>query len=92
MSTNFGKTGAQPEMGKQPDQTPHLQMNLRDSITDSQTTAESKADIYTTTPWAKRTELSKPAAPSESASGDPAAGKANSSLLFALLTRQVLLQ
>jgi hypothetical protein len=74
MSTNFGKTGAPPKMGEQPDQTPHSQMNLQDSVADSQT-AESKADLYTTAPWAKRTELSQPAAPSESSSGDPTAGK-----------------
>lgn len=74
MSTNLRQTGAQSEMGEQPDQTPHSQMNPRDSVADSQT-AESKADNCITAPWAKRSELSQLAAPSESVSSGPGAGK-----------------
>ena len=74
MSTNLRQTGAQSEMGEQPDQTPHSQMKPRDSVADSQM-EKSNADIYTTAPWAKRTELPQLAAPSKSVSGGPAAGK-----------------
>lgn len=91
MSKSFENTGAQPKIGEQPDQTLHSQMNLRDSATDSQT-AKSKTDVYTTAPWAKRTELSQLAAPSETTSSDPAAGESNLSTLFVSLTRQVLIQ
>jgi hypothetical protein len=82
MSTIFVKTDAEPKIGKQLDQTPR---NPRDYVTDSPT-AKAKADIYTTAPWAKRTELSQLAAPSESVSSGPAAGKSSPSPLFVSLT------